>query len=363
MIAMAHPKPIHRAEKIQAVQRFIFQAPVPPYAYTKRVRDLTWTEARDIVFGLSGRSFHLDDSVVEQFTAKRDADGNIIVSPPSQPAAGSAKHAGVFGIRPDVICGLQFLYIPKFTSHGNIQKTVRQGHISNLDPRLLVLLTWMCERLRDNWGTQFVYHRGFAGDASHKPNDAHNWGRALDFAGVAGVSDRAYGSYHLTVLKNWGMFPITMPVDWGHVDHKTKKHEYQKGKQYPHWPDGFQDTTYRLAMPDDSDAIAASGTAQPEVMFVRRVFQDVYDLVATEGKDTANPMILPRRSAKPAASSSIRITTARACASITKTTSTCRSGPQITQGSGGVEPNAPPCALRIPAAGRGNWCRTGHLPL
>lgn len=290
---MSHSKPIHRAEKIQAVRDFLNRSAVPAYAHTKRVRDLTWTEARDIVFGLSGLSFQLDDSVADQFTAKRDGDGNVLVTPPAQPAANSAQHAGVFGIRPDVISGVQFLYIDKFTPHGDIRKTVKHGHIPSLDPRFLVLLAWLCERLRNNWGAQVVYHLGFRGDAAHNPNDAHNWGRAFDFAGVAGESDGAYGSYQITILKNWGMHPVTMPVDWGRIDHKTKKHHYQKGVQYPNWPDGFKDTVYRLDMPDDIDALAASDTTSAEVMFARRVFQDVYDLAATEGKDTDNPHDAP----------------------------------------------------------------------
>src|SRR4051794_23438195 len=107
---MAPPKPIHRAEKIQAVRDFLDTSVPPPFALTKRVRDMSWTEARDVVFGLSGPLyFRLDDSVANQFGAHRDADGDIVVTPPKEPAANSAAKAGLFGIRPDVICGVKIV--------------------------------------------------------------------------------------------------------------------------------------------------------------------------------------------------------------------------------------------------------------
>jgi hypothetical protein len=292
---MAHPKPIHRAEKIQAVRDFLNSSVVPPYAYTKRVRDLSWAEARDIVFGLSGVSFQLDDSVADHFTAKRDTNGDIVVTPLAQPATGSATRAGNFGIRPDTILGVPFVYIDKFSSKGDIQKTIRHGHISNLDPRFLVMLTWLCERVKNQGGT-VIYHLGFVGDALHNPNDAHNWGRAFDFAGVGGIG----GLYDVTVLKHWGMQPVTMPVDWGPVDRTTKKHKYQKGEEYPQWPDHFEGTTYRLDDPPKgrfiphvpyTDEFTGGPTwnAETERIIACSMFREVYDVAASEGKDTDNP--------------------------------------------------------------------------
>src|SRR4051794_19850975 len=111
-MTMAHTKtrtePISRAEKLKAVHDFLSGAVVPSYAFTKRVRDLPWTEARDIVFGLHGLHFQPDDSVADKFTAKRDADGNVVVPPPPKPSAHPDKSAALFGVRPDKICGVQF---------------------------------------------------------------------------------------------------------------------------------------------------------------------------------------------------------------------------------------------------------------
>src|SRR5262249_35096594 len=157
-ISMAHPKPITRAEKLQAVRAFLNRAIVPAVALTKRVRDLSWTEARDVIYGLSGISFQLDDSVADKFSAKRDGSRNVVVTPLPPPSAHPDKSAALFGIRPDVIGGLQFLYIDKFSPKADIVKTVRHGHISDLDPRFLVMLTWLCERMKNNWGATTIYH-------------------------------------------------------------------------------------------------------------------------------------------------------------------------------------------------------------
>jgi hypothetical protein len=292
---MAKSKPITRVEKVAAVKEFIRSAMIPPYAHTKRVRDLTWTEARDIVFGLAGVRFHLDDSVADMFTATRDANGDIVVTPPKQPAANSAAKAGMFHIRPDVICGLQILYIDKFDKNHDIQKTVRRGHIGMLDPRFLVLLTWICERLHDRYGATKLFHLGFLGDEKHNPNDAHNWGRSFDFAGVGGMGNM----YDVTVLKHWGKQPVTMPVDFGPMDPKTKTRKFQKDHQYKQWPEGFKETAYRLETPPAdrfipyvpfTDEFTDGPTWNPEVqrILAMQAFRDVYEIAATEGKDTDN---------------------------------------------------------------------------
>src|SRR5512135_1621047 len=232
---MAHPHPISRSEKIQAIKDFISGSQLPANALTMRARDLSWTQARDIVLALANQHyFQFDDSVYDLFTATRAEDGTITVTPPAEPRdnSGTADDSkGRFTIRPGVIRGVQFVYIDKFSHGHDILKTVTPGSLRLLDPRFLVLLTWLCEKLRTTWGVKTLYHLGFLGDTAHSPNNAHHWGRAFDFAGVGG--EVGWGSYIITILKHWGKQPVTMPVDWGHVDPRTKKPKYEKGQEYP----------------------------------------------------------------------------------------------------------------------------------
>jgi hypothetical protein len=291
-----HPQPITHAEKIQAVKRFISGCQLPANAQTLRVRDLSWTQARDIVLALANlQYFQFDDSIYSQFEAKRDPDGNIVVTPPAEPAAntGTANGSrGRFSIRPGVIRGVQFTYIDSFTNGNDIKKTVTHGSITLLDPRFLVLLTWLCEMLRNNWGVKTLYHLGFLGDTAHSPNNCHHWGRAFDFAGVGG--EVGWGKYDITILKHWGKQPVTMPKDWGPLDPKTKKPKYAKGQELPQWPDLFEETTYRIDLPDDPEQFMARVLKMPAfVDYASRVFEAVYNLAAVEAKDTDDPNANP----------------------------------------------------------------------
>jgi hypothetical protein len=286
-----HPQPITHAEKIQAIRQFISGCQLPPNAQTLRVRDLTWTQARDIVLAMVNLNyFQFDDSVFSQFHVKRDHDGNIEVTPPSEPAAntGTANDSkGRFSIKPGIIRGVQFTYIDKFTTEHDIKKTVTHGSLRLLDPRFLVLLAWLCEMLRNTWGVKTLYHLGFLGDTAHSQNNCHHWGRAFDFAGVGG--EVGWGKYDITILKHWGKQPVTMPKDWGPLDHKTKKPKFHKGQVLPQWPDHFEDTTYRLDPPSDPIEFIAWVASRPaNVAFASQVFRSVYNLAAEEAKDVDN---------------------------------------------------------------------------
>ncbi|WP_165231830.1 hypothetical protein [Aquisphaera insulae] len=293
---MSHPQAVSRTEKLQAARQFIRDAPLPAMAFALAARDLSWTQARDFVFGLAAQNyFQLDDSVLDQFTAARDADGKVVVTPPAEPPAGSgssAAHTGMFSIRPDIISGLQVLYISKFTAASDIAGTVRRGVLRNLDPRFLVLLAWLCEMLRTRWGATTLYDLGFGGDENHSGNNAHHWGRAFDLAGVGG--EVGWGRYDITVLKHWGKQPVTMPADFGPINPATREHRYKKGQRYPQWPDGFEQTDYRIALPDDPDAFMKRTLEMPaQVDYASRVFADIYQTAAIEGKDTASPQARP----------------------------------------------------------------------
>jgi hypothetical protein len=289
---MAHPHPISQDEKKKAVKDYISGLQLPASALTLRARDLTWTQARDTVLALANQHyFTLDESIHNQFTTTRAEDGTITVTPPAEPRAnsGTANDAkGRFTVRPAVIRGVKFLYIDKFSHGSDIQKTVNLPSLPMLDPRFLVMLTWLCERLRTNWGVDTLYHLGFLGDTAHSANNAHHWGRAFDFAGVGGTV--GWGPFTITILKHWGKQPVTMPSNWGPIDHKTKAAKYPKGTVLPQWPDHFQDTTYRLELPDDPDAFMATVLKMPAfVDFASRVFKEAYDVAANEAKDTDDP--------------------------------------------------------------------------
>ena len=286
---MAQPQPISRTEKFQAVKDFIGGCQLPPNALTMRTRDLNWTQALNVVLALANQQyFTLDESVFDQFTATRTTDGTITVTPPAEPAANAGNcdaSNGRFAIRPATIRGVQFVYFDQWTREGDIQHSATQAWLTLLDPRFLVLLTWLCERLRSNWGATTLYHTGILG---HGVTNCHRWGRAIDFAGVGGQV--GWGSYVINVFKHWGKQPVTMPSDWGPINPATKKPKYQQGQELPQWPDQFEDTTYRLALPDDPDQFLAKVFKMPPLVdYASRVFQNVYDLAAVEAKDTDNP--------------------------------------------------------------------------
>jgi hypothetical protein len=286
--------PITPAQKKQAVQDFVSGLTLPPAAQTTRVRNMSWEQARDIVFALHNQQrLKLQDSTFNLFTAKRDADDNIVVTPPDAPRNGTgtnADTAGRYTIQPDKIGGVQFKYIKSFNATtGDIAESFSQPYLYNLDPRLIVLLAWLCEKLRP-WGVTTLYHLGFAGDAKHLPTNCHWWGRACDFAGVGG--EVGWGKYDITILKHWGMQQITMPADWpaGGRDPKTSALRYAKGTKWPQWPDNFQATNYRINPPVvTGDNYGEFLAMDAIVMFASRVFRDVYDLAANEGRDTDNP--------------------------------------------------------------------------
>jgi hypothetical protein len=269
---------------------------MPAGVLARRARDLSWTEARDVVFAMARQQVvQLDDSVADQFTATRNPDGTITVTPPAQPRANagtSADGRGRFTLRPDIINGVEVRYIHGFTARHDIARSARRGALRALDPRFIVLLAWLCERLHNNWGATTLYDLGFLGDTAHSANNCHHWGRAFDFAGVGGQA--GWGPYNITILKHWGMQPITMPVDWGPINPSTHQHRYRQGHEYPQWPDNFTDTTYRLEMPDDPQVFMdwlLRRAAHTEL--ATAVFRDVYDFFAIEAKDTDDPNAAP----------------------------------------------------------------------
>jgi hypothetical protein len=284
---------ITQAERTKAIRDHISQIQFPPNAQTLRARDLTWTQARDIMFGLANhQSFQLDNSFLSQFIVESNAADEIVVTPPPQPAAGSgtwSDGSGRFVVKPAVISRVQFFYVGNYNNTGDMLKPQRMTALPPLDPRFIVLLNWVCERLRSQWSVDSFYTSGVYGDPStHGQNNCHNWGRAIDFAGVSG--EVGWGKFEINVLKHWGMQPVTMPVDWGPMDATTKSRSFQMGREYPQWPDNFEDTTYRLELSNGTiESRLARISNWPEFgEYASRVFADLYGLLAIEAADTDN---------------------------------------------------------------------------
>lgn len=300
-------------------------------------RDLNWTQALNVVLALANQQyFTLDESVFDQFTATRTTDGTITVTPPAEPAANAGNcdaSNGRFAIRPATIRGVQFVYFDQWTREGDIQHSATQAWLTLLDPRFLVLLTWLCERLRSNWGATTLYHTGILG---HGVTNCHRWGRAIDFAGVGGQV--GWGSYVINVFKHWGKQPVTMPSDWGPINPATKKPKYQQGQELPQWPDQFEDTTYRLALPDDPDQFLAKVFKMPPSSITPRASSKTCTtLPRLRPRTPTTPTTLPRPSAGTAATSFIPTITIPACVPTISITSTSRLDQPSTPAFGRIE--------------------------
>ncbi len=127
-----------------------------------------------------------------------------------------------------------------------IEATIHTPH-GDVDPRIVVLLYELAKHLRETWGVQEIYHLGFAGDDNHPPWNCHNLGRALDFAGLAGVTPPARGPmrrYLFTVLNDWGRQPVPLPYQEPVAGLQPPAE--QQGHHY-HWPAEDQAPEYRFS--------------------------------------------------------------------------------------------------------------------
>jgi hypothetical protein len=202
-----------------------------PAAASTRARDLTRQEALEIVVYLIGQG----ELSLKTWTPLRFGPACRLLSP---------TRATRVAIEPAVIAGVRLVN----------RLNRRANFVSNLDVRLVVGLHRMATMLRSTWGATEIHHLGI-GQGRGGPRDCHNTGRAIDFAGAAGVYNSA--PYVLDVLNDWGRQPVTMP----------------DGSIRSDWPPSFRDTSYRLAT--SVNTLAAG------------VFADVYALAAREFADTS----------------------------------------------------------------------------
>jgi hypothetical protein len=202
-----------------------------PAATSSRARDLTRREALEVVVYLIGQG----EFRLKAWTPLRFGPACRLVTP--TPATRLA-------IEPAVIAGVRLVN----------RLNPRADFVFNLDVRLVVGLHRLATMLRSTWGVTELHHLGI-GQGRGGSRDCHNTGRAVDFAGVAGVNNNT--PYTLDVLNDWGRQPVTMP----------------DGSVRGDWPVSFRDTTYRLATSANTLA--------------RDVFADVYALAAREFADTS----------------------------------------------------------------------------
>lgn len=231
------PAPPPAPTPVQPLDNCFAQLPAPA-AFATPARDLTRQEARDIVVYLLGRgAFRLRHPAN---AVRFDANCALV----QQPDPGTR-----FVIERGRIDDVDFRYV----GHP------APGHdLDNLDVRMVVLLYRLAHMLRTTWGVTEIQHLGIGhGNPAH-PNDCHNTGRAIDFAGVKGVAGG--NPFEIAVLRDWGKKPVVMP----------------DGRQLREWPPDFRDTFYRLDPARDGLAYA--------------IFRDVYDFAARECTDTS-----PRR--------------------------------------------------------------------
>jgi hypothetical protein len=225
---------------------------IPNFFYT-RPRDLTLPQALDLaVYFWAWRQF----TIMGQQLATVDANDNITVIAPNTHVI----------IDPPAICGVNFEQVDAWSGNGKsikIGKSVSRP-LGNLDLRMVVFLVWFCFYLRSGYGATTIYHLGI-GAGKGPPTDCHNQGRALDFAGAAGVYGGNY-PWEMLTPRNWFAQPVCMPVDWN---------GYKKGSKHDRWPYEFHDTNCRLDPSTNPflDASLNPGFAWP-------FFQYVYNIAA-----------------------------------------------------------------------------------
>jgi Hemopexin len=104
-------------------------------------------------------------------------------------------------VQPPTINNIDFKYYPT---------SVVQKIIDNVDQRMLVALYRLTRWLKGGYdpSVDTILHKGI-GHGNGPPNDCHNQGRALDFAGVRGTT--AGAAFERLVLGVWGHSPPPPP--------------------------------------------------------------------------------------------------------------------------------------------------------
>jgi hypothetical protein len=113
------------------------------------------------------------------------AAGLATITPTHTDASGLADRV-TLGTR---VAGVDFRYAGKLSS------------VHDIDPRFAVLLVRLADMLRDRFGVVAIDHLGIFPGAG-PPNDVHNRGLAIDFAGAETMAGEKF-----SVLKDWGQRP------------------------------------------------------------------------------------------------------------------------------------------------------------
>jgi hypothetical protein len=256
----------------QLIEQYLQSLPDPQLDSTV-AQNLTADQAQKILFYLCGQkklkfvNYEYDGDGRPFFTLK----GTTV-----QPPATAPLHYRIAG---DDVFGVEFRY-------GIYSKDSLQ--LYGVEYRNAVLVCRMASGLKQTFGATVLYHAGI-GKRGGDSGDAHDDGRAIDFAGIEGTRNNQ--SYRITVAEHWSNQPVSMPVDWTEpVTRKTYKMGQRldppmqgdpKVERDP-WPTSFSNTYFRL---DKTRNPHLDQTKNPSL--ANDVFKWVYDLGAAQGSDTA----------------------------------------------------------------------------
>lgn len=154
-----------------------------PSAMLKAARDLTLPEANTVVgYQIQAGKYSLKASSTPY---SGDWRTGILTPQPSTRVV----------VEPTTVGGIAY-------QHDAVHQTI----IDNVDQRMLIALyrltRWLNSSAPD---VSAILHKGI-GHGSGPPNDCHNQGRALDFAGVQGSLDGT--TFDKRVLADWGRRPV-----------------------------------------------------------------------------------------------------------------------------------------------------------
>ncbi len=189
------------------------------------------------------RAMSIADAFAELVVLHESGSLTLVPAP-----SGSGATPARVRISPSTLHGVEYRY-------WDGKKTLRHG-MELLDPRNALALARLARWAAENHGVTEIHHLGLSGSSTR--NDCHGQGRALDFAGIKGVSADG-NEFVWNVLRDWGNKSVPDESD-------------PAGARLAKWPAGTRTLTFRLDGPD-ADPTAAE------------FFRQLYEFCAGEWQD------------------------------------------------------------------------------